>query len=633
LEGGRNLNIHLNSVSGSRAFEYFQSFPRANWPINDADPLVRQEWSAIECLRTLYKRKATLAYVIGAAILASGLISLMQPRWYRSEASLEILGVNENFLNTRDVYPTLGSGADSSGITVQTQAEMLQEDALIEQVVKKLHLDARHDFQYSPGLADKFRRITSHGTPAGANTHYAADILKKSVKIVPSRSSRIIRIICDARDPQTAADLANALAQAFIGQTIETRQRVAQQTQAMLNLQVGELRDKLLKSEAKLLAAERSPGVMFGSGKKRTSSGYGSPISELTAYNTLKREVEADRRFYDSMVQRLNEAGIASTVRQSNINFVGSAQPATHPYKPNLPLNLTIGLFAGLILAVGGVVLQEQTSPVLRVPGEAGVYLTLPELGAIPEVTNPSFQLCSSVNLHAERAVIDARPSVLSESFRATLASILSIRPDGQAAHTLLVTSALPMEGKTTVVSNLAVGLAEIGNKVLLIDGDMRRPQLHKVFDQANSWGLSDILREKNAIEDLPLEVLVKRTPVQGVCLLPSGVCSDDIFGLLWSGRMARLLPRFSQQFDYVLVDAPPCLQFADARIMARYTDQIVLVVRANHTDRRAAQVAVQRLRLDGIALMGVILNRYDPARSDVYRYSFYYGLNRRGYA
>ena len=136
---------------------------------------------------------------------------------------------------------------------------------------------------------------------------------------------------------------------------------------------------------------------------------------------------------------------------------------------------------------------------------------------------------------------------------------------------------------------------------MLLIDGDLRRPRLHKVFDQINSWGLSDLLREKNAVEELPPEVLVKKTAVPGLSLLPSGTCTDNIFGLLCSGRMARLLPRFGQEFDYVLVDAPPCLEFADARIMARYAERLLLVVRADYTDRQTAQAAVQRLLQDGI--------------------------------
>src|SRR5581483_1830324 len=94
--------------------------------------------------------------------------------------------------------------------------------------------------------------------------------------------------------------------------------------------------------------------------------------------------------------------------------------------------------------------------------------------------------------------------------------------------------------------------------------------------------------------------------------LLPSGASTENIFGLLYSGRMSRLLPLFREQFDYVLVDAPPCLEFADARIMARYAEEVLLVVRANHTDRRTAQTAVRRLRLDGTSVMGVILNRWN---------------------
>jgi capsular exopolysaccharide synthesis family protein len=182
-------------------------------------------------------------------------------------------------------------------------------------------------------------------------------------------------------------------------------------------------------------------------------------------------------------------------------------------------------------------------------------------------------------------------------------------------------------------VSNLAVALAEISGKVLLIDGDMRRPRLHKVFEQPNSWGLSDVLQEKNAIEELPLDALVKKTAVPHLYLLPSGASTDNIFSLLCSPRMSRLMPRFRQEFDYVLMDAPPCLEFTDARIMARYAEKLLLVVRSNYTDRKMAQAAVQRLQLDGIPVMGVILNLWNPTDSHSYGYGRYDGLTRQGAA
>jgi receptor protein-tyrosine kinase len=211
-----------------------------------------------------------------------------------------------------------------------------------------------------------------------------------------------------------------------------------------------------------------------------------------------------------------------------------------------------------------------------------------------------------------ERASLDQPSSTLSESFRATLASLLSTTNDGHHKRVLVFTSPYTGEGTTTVVSNLAIQFAEIGSKVLLIDADLRRPRLHQIFNQPNSWGLSDLLREKNAIEELPLEALVKRTSVPRLHLLPSGSSHDNIFGLLWSGRLARLLPRFGQEFDYVLIDAPPCLEYTDARIFSRYAETAILVLRPDRSGRDSARTAAQRLQLDGIPFAGVILNAWD---------------------
>ena len=174
--------------------------------------------------------------------------------------------------------------------------------------------------------------------------------------------------------------------------------------------------------------------------------------------------------------------------------------------------------------------LQEQNTSVLRSPGEAGMCLALPELGAIP------------------RGVEEQRSSHLSESYRATVVSILSATHNGGHPRNLVFTSSRPMEGKTTLVSSLGLALAEIGKQVLLIDGDMRRPQLHRVFDQVNGWGLSDVLREWHSIEELPFKVLVKKTTVPNLYLLPGGGSADDISGLLYSGRLTELLARSREE-------------------------------------------------------------------------------------
>ena len=521
----------------------------------------------LECARTLYRRKATLCWIAGFGLIAAALLSLAQPRMYRSQASVQIQGVNENFLNLRDIYPTAAPSAENA-IYVQTQAEMLQQDALLEQVAGKLHL-------------------------AGS-----VEQLRKNLQIVPSRASSIIRIVAEAREPQQAADIANTLAQSFIDQSIEARQRAAQQTHAALALDLDRLRGKLLQSET---------------GASRRAA----------------REDDGNRQFYEALSRQAEEASVASTLRQSNIRLVGAAQPAAHPYQPNVPLNLALGLFAGL--ASGNRLRDARRADPLRTARARRGGRVPDAAGARRDSQSGRPAVCgvSRGEPRQRQAAGGARFSGaagigVSESFRSTLASILSANQSEEQSHVLVITSALPTEGKTTVVSNLGIALAEIGLKVLLIDGDLRRPRLHKVFDQINSWGLSDLLREKNAIEDLPLEVLVKKTGVPRLSLLSGGTCTDNIFGLLCSGRMAWLLARFRQEFDYVLVDAPPCLEFADARIMARHGQKLLLVVRAGNTDRKTAQAAVQRLQLDGIAVMGVIFNYWDPAHSDSYDYARY---------
>ena len=611
------MAIHIYPGNSSPDLEYTAAPPRTV-SVNGA-PYANAQWNFMDYVRTLYRRKNALCCLAGLGMLAAALFSAVQPRLYRSQASIQIQGVNENFLNLRDVFPTAAPSADNA-VYVQTQAEMLQQDSLLELVVDKLHLQERPEYQRAPGLLGAARR-----SDADASVRTAAEELKRNIQVSASRTSSLIRILAQARDPQLAALLANTLAQTFIEQSIEARQRSAQQTYSSLSRDLAEIRKKAIKAQAELGAYGRGSAGILGVGGSRKP-----PVGSFRSdWMSTYGEADGNRQFYEAMSRRVDEASLASTVRQSNIRLVGPAQPPSRPFKPNLPLNLAMGIFGGLMLGVGYVMLREQTNSALRAPGEAGAYLTLPELGAIPRADKwrlplPGLPGPHNGKLHVERASLEQPLSGVSEFFRATLASILSAGHHGERPQILVITSSRPNEGKTTVVSNLGVALAEIGNKVLLIDGDLRRPRLHHVFDQTNSWGLSDVLREKNAIEDLPLEALVKKTAVPRLSLMPSGTCTDNIFGLLCSGRMARLMPRFRQEYDYVLVDAPPCLEFADARIMAHYAEKLLLVVRADFTDRRTAQAAVQRLLLDRIPVMGVIFNDWDPTHSDLYSYARY---------
>ncbi len=540
---------------------------------SSVDRLPQDDWSLADCLRILYRRKATVAAIASLGILAAALICALRPHTYRSRASLEIQGLNESYLDLRDVYPAASPAGDNV-VYIQTQVEMLQQDNLFEQVGRKLNLENLPEYRSPRGLVAR---------------------LREDVSILPIKNSRIVQIICDARSASLAANVANTLAETFIDQNIRMRQDAARQTYQSLLPQLAELRSALRSSP------------------------------EVADHGSATAREDVNRHMYAALLQKADYAWLASRLNSTNIRLIDRAEPAATFQRPNLPLTLGIGLLGGLLLAVGWVMLQEQHRDVVRVPGDAGACLALPELGAIPQAggwTPPAFVSYGFAKgeLRIQRVALEQRAE-LSEPFRAIATSVLSSGIGGGQARLLVVTSCQPLEGKTTVVSNLGIALAAIGQKVLLIDADLHRPRLHKLFDASNSWGLSDVLREKNAIEELPLDVLAKKTSVPHLYLLPSGATTDNIFGLLHSERMTRLLPLFRKEFDYVLVDAPPCLEFADARIMARYAEKLVLVVRANYTDRRTAQAAVERLRLDGLPLMGVILNRWHPSPGYSYAY------------
>lgn len=539
---------------------------------------IDREWSLAECGRILYRRRVPLLSLAALGVLAAALTTAFQPRMYQSHASIQILGLNENFLSLRDIYPTTAPGADNA-VYIQTQAEILRQDALIEHAIEALRLDQRPEFRNSSKIVEQVR---------------------KRVQIVLTRGSSIIQIVSEARDPKLAADLANSLAQTFIDQGRESRQSSARETQASLSLERTALGKRLAESEAALDAYSRS-----GSGG--------------AAYALLKRQLDANRQFYQFISQRVDEARVASAVDQSNARLVSPARPARRPYKPNLPLNLLLGAIGGLALAVGYVMLSEQTRFAWRTPAEAAASLAVTNLGTIPKViTRSPFRLpfpgAAFSDTPIEQTTLQQSSSAVAESFRSTAASIFSAGNNSGLPRLFLFTSSRPGEGNTTVVSNLAVAFAETGSKVLVIDADLRRPRLHEVFDQPNSRGLSDLLREKNAVEELPLDALVRRTTVPRLYLLPGGTSTDNIFALLWSGRFARLLPRFRQGFDYVLIDAPACLEYTDARIIARSAETVVLVLRPDRTGREDAQTAVQRFQLDGIPVMGVVLNAWDLA-------------------
>jgi capsular exopolysaccharide synthesis family protein len=381
-------------------------------------------------------------------------------------------------------------------------------------------------------------------------------------------------------------------------------------------------------------------------------------------YNILKREVDSNRQLYEAMLQRVKEASIASAVRASNVRIVDPAEPPKFPYKPSFSLNALLGLLSGLLLGVAFVVARESADRTLRVPGEAQFWLNIPELQVIPaaarEVRGHLYDStrgkeralsllaaqagATTASRNGKRAV-DApcvelitwqcKPSLTAESFRSLLTSVLFSGQNGDRPRVLVVTSGGPVEGKTTVASNLGIALAEITRKVLIVDGDLRKPRMHQIFSVSNGRGLSNLLGDPKGPVDAQDE-LVQETGIRGLFVLPSGPSRESTANLLHSSNLAELLARFKAAFDMVIIDTPPMLQMPDARVFGRMADAVILVTRAGHTTRDAALAASQRFAADKTRILGTILNDWDPKKTGRRDYGYggrYYQTDHNSYS
>jgi capsular exopolysaccharide synthesis family protein len=357
-------------------------------------------------------------------------------------------------------------------------------------------------------------------------------------------------------------------------------------------------------------------------------------------YNVLMREVETSRRIYDGMLERVRDASVAATIRASNIRVVDPATPQTRPAKPKLFLNAVGGCFSGLLLAFAYIIFGERANQAFRSAEDMPRLLGTRGLGVIPSGRRligrrgERLKLAVSVLPNLRRSdngdrpesldlvAWQERPSTFAESFRTVWASVMFNAGSANRPAVLVLTSPAPREGKTTVSTNLAIALAELGMRVVLLDCDLRQPRLHKVFGVSNSWGITSLVNGDIALSDCPLEALTRSTEVPCLYVTTSGPGTATVSGVLMSTRFRELVTRLRKEFDAVLIDTPPVIEFADARIASRSADGVILVIRANQTNRADALTAAQLLTDDGIRIIGSVLNDWGPKTAG-YRYKY----------
>jgi succinoglycan biosynthesis transport protein ExoP len=365
--------------------------------------------------------------------------------------------------------------------------------------------------------------------------------------------------------------------------------------------------------------------AMLTEAYKRQTALVSNQAYKSIEYNLLKGEADANRQLYEQMLGKVKEAGITSALRTGTARVVDSADTPVNPIAPNFLMASGLGLLGGLLLGSAFAVLKERIDSSVKSPGENATGLNVPEIGVIPLAgteprqvgQNKAYGLTTSGRL--ELLTWEQRDSFVAESFRSTLHSLIGNHGSPQLHRVVAITSPNSMEGKTTVATNIAIAFAEAGVRVLLVDGDLRRPRLHDVFGVDRGPGLTDLLTATELTDEL-LKTTIRQTNVAGVHLLTSGTQREMITALLYSERMNPLLEKLRQTFHFVLIDTPPTLPVPDARVIGAKCDGVVIVTAAGQTDRKEILLTGQRFAEDRTRVLGTILNKWVP-RSDMAHY------------
>jgi len=327
--------------------------------------------------------------------------------------------------------------------------------------------------------------------------------------------------------------------------------------------------------------------------------------SRSIQYNVYKREVDTNRQLYDATLQRYKEIGVAAGVGLNNIVVMDKAVNAGK-FRPNIPLNLAVALFLGLVGGVLLALLLEYLDDTLKNPEDVEKRLQLPVLGVIPMLAK---------NASMEAALADVR-SAFSEAYR-SVRTALQFSTSHGVPRSLLVTSTSPGEGKSTASLTLARNFTELGKRVLLIDADMRKPSLHKKMAIENAIGLSNYLAGA-----VPLTDALRYTDIPGLTVITTGPLPPNPAELLHNDNMQILIEHGVALYDLVIIDGPPVMGLADAPILGSVMEGTLLVVEAGVTRKGFAATAVKRMRATRSQLIGVLINKHQ-AKHSAYGYGY----------
>jgi capsular exopolysaccharide synthesis family protein len=335
-------------------------------------------------------------------------------------------------------------------------------------------------------------------------------------------------------------------------------------------------------------------------------------------YLELKRTYDNNQRLYELVLKRLKDTGVSGMLQVSNVRILDRARTADRPVRPDLLRNLALAILLGLLGGIGLAFGAESLDRTINTQQQVEERVGLTFLGIIPTVERNQDGTPHDLVVH------DLPKTAAAECMRAVRTNLLFMSPE-KPLKTIMITSSGPQEGKTTTATSLAITMAASGSRVLLVDADMRRPRIHRIFGLANKAGLSSLILGEGSLAEV-----VQPTQISGLSVLPCGPVPPNPAELLHTAAFKRLVAEMAGAYDRIIIDSPPVGVVADAVVMGTQVDGAVVVLKAGQTNREAAKQAVRHLRDVNTNVIGGLLNDLDITDQKYGQYYYYY---RYGYA